>query len=922
MLLAQSTSVIRRPFVPKSAAVLSQLPAAMQAKVVEGYDNLPLSFEANHGQIDAQVKFLSRANGYSLFLTGNEAVLELRGKKKSLPRLEPSTSLSGSGGTAENVLVPRTKPTTESMTGSVLRMKLRNANPAAKVTGGDELPGTSNYFIGNDPAKWRTNVSTYAKVKYEGIYSGIDLVYYGNQRQLEYDFIVAPGADPRGIVFDISGARRIRQDGEGDLVLTMSGGEIRWHKPFVYQEKNGARQEIAAHYTITNKSRVGFRLAEYDAGRPVYIDPLIYSTYLGGVSEGSKNLGPAPDHGTGIAVDSAGNAYVTGKTWAADFPTKNPLQPDSGDGGSDAFVAKINSAGTALVYSTYLGGNNEDGGSGIAVDSAGNAYVTGFTESSNFPTKNPLQPANRGSINAFVAKFNPSGSALVYSTYLGGAIVDVGSGIASDNAGNAYVTGGAGSPDFPTTPGAFQTVCPGAFIAKINPAGSAFVYSTCLGVSAGGTGIAVDSDGNAYVTGVTGSDLPTMNPLQPTYAGGVDAFVAKMNSAGSALVYSTYLGGSGYDGGGEFDNGPSIAVDAAGNAYVTGFTLSTDFPTMNPFQPANGGGGDAFVAKINPEGSALVYSTYLGGNKADRGTGIAADNAGNAYITGSTWSFDFPTLNPLQHIRRGTADAFVAKLNATGSALAYSTYLGGSGLESSESIAVDSTGNAYVTGSTYSTDFPTMNPLQPTYAGGGDAFVAKLFLTAGTATTLLSSPDPSTYGQAVTFTAAVTSALGAPPDAEPVTFMTGSTILGTGALSGGTATFTTTALPVGAGANPITAVYGGDSNFANSTSKVLKQAMKKATTTTTLSSSPNPSTLGRTVRFTAVVTSNFGTLPDGYSVTLMKGTTVLRSKPLSGGSAIFAISGLPVGANLIKAVYSGNSDFAGSTSTAVKQVVK
>jgi hypothetical protein len=260
--------------------------------------------------------------------------------------------------------------------GGVLRMKLRHANPAAKVTGVDELLGTSNYFIGNDPTKWRTNVPTYAKVKYEGIYSGIDLVYYGNQRQLEYDFIVAPGADPHRIALDVSGAKRIRRDAQGDLVLKVGEGEIRWHKPVVYQEKNGTRQLIAAHYAITNTIRVGFELAKYDASTSLYIDPLLYSTYLGG---------SGTDYGFAIAVDGSGNAYVTGRTNSTNFPKMNPLQPIYGGGDWDAFVAKINPTGSALVYSTYLGGSSFDASQGIAVDNAGNAYVTGSTGSTDFP---------------------------------------------------------------------------------------------------------------------------------------------------------------------------------------------------------------------------------------------------------------------------------------------------------------------------------------------------------------------------------------------------------------------------------------------------------------------------------------------------------------------------------------------------------
>src|ERR1017187_3375264 len=371
-LLSQSNPV---PLINQSTSVVSPISASQsdpkaQTKILDSYGKLPLSFEANHAQTDARVKFLSPTSGYSLFLTGDEAVLTLSGKKPqgfvSGHRFSDAASGSRKG-------VPSAADFT---TGKVLRMKLRNANPAAKVTGLDQLAGTSNYFIGNDPAKWRTNVPTYAKVKYEGIYSGIDLVYYGNQRQLEYDFIVAPGADPRRIVFDVRGAKRIRRDEHGELVLKIGEGEIRWHKPAVYQEKNGARQEIAARYAITDTHRVGFEVAAYDANRPLYIDPLIYSTYLGGSSD---------DYGTGIAVDSAGNAYVTGYTISTDFPTMNPLQPTNG-GGADAFVSKISPTGSALIYSTYLGGSIDDLGAGIAVDSVGSAYVTGHTFSTDFPT--------------------------------------------------------------------------------------------------------------------------------------------------------------------------------------------------------------------------------------------------------------------------------------------------------------------------------------------------------------------------------------------------------------------------------------------------------------------------------------------------------------------------------------------------------
>jgi hypothetical protein len=656
-------------------------PAAPPRPRIENLNKLPLAFERNQGQTDSKVKFLSHGQGYTLFLTSGEAVMALH-KASAKP--------------------------------GVLRMKLLGANRAPAVSGMDEMPGKSNYFIGNDAKKWHTNVPTYAKVKYKSVYSGIDLVYYGNQRHLEYDFVVAPGANPRRIQLGLRGARKISRSEDGDLVLAMDAGEIRCHKPVVYQEKGGVRREIAAHYVVKHGNWVGFEVGDYDPRRPLFIDPLIYSTYLGGSGD---------DYGSAIAVDNSGSAYVTGWTQSTNFPTMNPLQPAGA--GLYAFVAKLNPAGSALVYSTYLGGGADEGG-GIAVDNSGNAYVTGLTESTNFPTVNPLQQSFGGVSDAFVAKLNATGSALVYSTYLGGSGIDNGTGIAVDSSHSAYVTGYTFSADFPTMNPLQPTPGGGgygdAFVAKLNPAGSALVYSTYLGGSGEdlGYGIAVDSSGNAYITGYTAStDFPTISPLQPIYGGASDAFVAKLNSAGSALVYSTFLGGSGYD------EGIGIAVDSSGNAYVTGATGSTDFPTMNPLQPIYGGDGDAFVAKLNPSGSAFVYSTYLGGSGPDQGSGVAVDTAGNAYVTGGTASTDFPTMYPFQPTNGGS-NAFVAMLNPAGSSLVFSTYFGGSGGDGGSGIAVDITGNAYVTGATSSTDFPTMDPLQAAYGGSGDAFVAEI----------------------------------------------------------------------------------------------------------------------------------------------------------------------------------------------------
>jgi len=657
------------------------------------YGKLPLSFEANQGQTDTRVKFLARVQGYTLFVTSDEAVVAGRD-------------------------------------GSVERMKLLGASHKMRIEPLDKQPGISNYFIGNDPAKWRTNVANYGRVALREVYPGIDLIFYGNERQLEYDWVVAAGADPKQIRVRWEGRDPVRKNADGDLVLNAS---LRQKKPLIQQDG----KPIDGGYVVHGRE-VSFQVPRYDATRTLVIDPVfLYSTYLGGNANGKFVRG---DQGNGIAVDGAGNAYVTGLASSSNFPTVNPLQASNGTASYNgtAFVTKINASGSALVYSTYLGGSVADQGNGIAVDGAGNAYVTGQTSSTNFPTANPLQANYGGNGDAFVTKINASGSALVYSTYLGGRSDDFGRGIAVDGSGNAYVTGNTTSTDFPTANPlqAMQATNgggPDAFVAKINAAGSALVYSTYLGGSGWdeGFGIAADGAGNAYVTGYTYStNFPTANAMQATFSGSGDVFVTKINAVGSALMYSTYLGG----GGNSAAYGFGIALDGSGNAYVTGNTDSTSFPTANPLQASNHGNWTAFVTKINVAGSALVYSTYLGGSGGDYGRGIAVDGSGNAYVTGNTTSTDFPTANPLQATSGGNdgnsyGDAFVTKINATGSALVYSTYLGGSGDDVGNGIAVNGAGNAYVTGYTNSTNFPTSRPLQASN-GGINAFV--LSISVGT----------------------------------------------------------------------------------------------------------------------------------------------------------------------------------------------
>jgi photosystem II stability/assembly factor-like uncharacterized protein len=999
-----------------------------QAGIREAYGKLPLSFEANEGQAAPRVKFVARGSGYGLSLTQTGATLTLN-KKATRQTSRDSVDEREMMGLASRTRQPAP---------AVLRLQLKGADPDPRVMGTDELAGKVNYLTGADSKRWRTNIQTYARVRYEQVYKDIDLVYYGNQGQLEYDFEIAPGGNPDDIRLAFEGMQRLALDEKGDLLLKMKDGDVRWHKPVVYQEVNGARREIAGRYVIENRGReVRFKVGAYDANRPLVIDPtLVYSTYFGGY---------LTEEGNSIAFDSSGSAYITGSA--------NNFSSGFYD---DTFVTKLNAVGTAIIYSTYLGGNDEDIGYGIGVDASGNAHVTGQTCSDDFPVLNAYQPTRANSCDAFIMKLDASGSGLLFSTYLGGMNRDVSGSIALDPAGNAYITGytysynfptlnaaqssksgrptfkstdggnswneaaqgltasfinallldpanpgtvyagtdlgvykstnggstwsssnngilnhddiramvfdptnsstlyaasflsdcvykstdagnnwtsscgdgnynlsiapmyalaidptnpatlyaGGGSLDYiskstnggktwqaintgiqptpiralavdPTTAatiyaggasgiiykttdggghwvskksttfvlalaidpanastvyaattqgvlkstnagdtwtsvnnglsvtygaatfipsvyslaisktapqiiyagtrygGVFKSTDGGAnwsqanpgltnnfitalavnpatpsivyagsnsgadaFVAKFNPAGS-LLYSTYVGGNESeiGNGIAVDASGNAYIAGMTSSlNFPTLNPFQSSIKDTSDAFIAKLNSGGSAFSYSTYLGGDGND------QAWAIAVDSAGSAYVTGQTLSPNFPTTaGAFDTTCGPGGgcagtpsssstftDAFVTKLTPAGSALAYSTFLGGSSTDIGYAIALTSDRRAYVAGSSTSPDFPTVNPYQASRSSGQDVFVSRLNSAGSALDYSTYLGGPSDDNAYGIAVDAAGSAYVTGTTKGT-FPTVTPLQSNPGGGfSDAFILKL----------------------------------------------------------------------------------------------------------------------------------------------------------------------------------------------------
>jgi len=712
------------------------------------FGRLPLAFERNQGQTDARVRFLTHSSDSALFLTPSEAVFTLAtqpARKHNAPRADRKADRSA-----------------EKIGRVALRMQIIGANAKAAALARQPLSGKVNYFIGKDPRQWHADVPTFGKVGFQGVYPGIDLVYYGSQTHLEYDFVVAPRADPKQIQLHFAGVQDVHLDREGALVVRTAGRELKWRKPMVYQEDAAGKHTVVAHFRLkqmrSGQTGVRFALGRYDRARPLVIDPvLLYSTYLSGHQRDNIDAGPGGETPQDIAIDGSGNAYIAGYTYSTDFPTTaGAFQPtkNANSEHTTAFVTKINPTGTALVYSTYLGGTDSFGSwaAGIAIDSSGSAYITGSVYSNDFPTtpgafQGAMHIPGANYSNAFVTKLNATGSALIYSTYLGGSGGTPGSGdaatkIAIDAGGSAYVAGYAQSKNFPTTPGAFQKVnrsgspqSATGFVTKLNATGTALIYSTYLG--GGNTDflhdLAVDSSGSAYVTGgAYSTDFPTtpgaFQRVNKAATGFDNAFVTRIDPTGSTLLYSTYLGGS------ISDAAEGIAIDSSGNAYVAGTTNSPDFPTTpGAFQRLYRGStsigsvatGNGFVTKLNAAGTALVYSTYLG-DIGDGAGKIAIDRNGNACVVGQAHSPDFPTTpGAFQRVNRSqTGNGFIARLNATGTALLYSTYLGGSfngfGIDSSYGdsavgIALDNNGNAYVLGLTYSADFPiTPGAFQPT----------------------------------------------------------------------------------------------------------------------------------------------------------------------------------------------------------------
>jgi hypothetical protein len=697
------------PAISQASAISSN----PQQRVISRLPKQPLRFEANAGQTDSRVNFLARGNGYTLFLTGGDAVLKLR---SSAPEQTPREAAALS----DSARVDDPQAAGASLeSGSVLRLDLVGANAQAAASGEQPLPGTSNYFASASPAQWRRGVTDYAQVRYRRVYPGIDVLYHASDAALEYDFDVAPGADPRAIRLKLSGAERTEIAPNGDLVAHVGAGEVRMHKPVIYQETAGGRSVVDGGYTLLASNEAGFRVGAFDRNLPLVIDPVLaFSTYLGGDERELM---------FGAALDSSDNVYVCGTTYSTNFPTTVGAFQTTYGGAEDAFVTKLSADGSTLIYSTYIGGSGLDVCDMIAVDAAGNAHITGHTSSADFPTTHGVfQPHLKGKTNAYVAELNSTGSALVYCSYLGGSQQTFGYGLALDAAGDAYVTGYTISPNFPTvnpiqaTLGGLQD----AFVTEVNPTGTALIYSTYLGGSDSDIGymIAVDSTGAAYVGGRTASvNFPVENAFEPALGGVIDGFVAGIKPNGAGLAFSTYFGGEDRDG--VF----GLALDPAANIYLTGATTSRNFPLQNALNSRLRGRRDAFASVFAAGGQSLIYSTYLGGNSVDFGEAIWADAHGFAYITGETRSTNFPLKDPVQSTYGGgkvAGDAFITEFFPLGQSLVFSTYLGGSGDDAGYAITTDSHHNIYVAGRTNSLDFPLVNAEQPVYGGDGDDWVA------------------------------------------------------------------------------------------------------------------------------------------------------------------------------------------------------
>jgi uncharacterized repeat protein (TIGR01451 family) len=734
---------------------------AAPTATVKTFGHIPLSFEPNRGQTNPQARFVAHGQGYSLFLTPSEAVLSLQSLQK------------------EDVLHHPIKD--DNPISAVLRLQLLNANTSPAISGQDKLPGYSNYLIGKDESKWVTRIPQYGKVEYSQIYPGIDLLYYGNQRQLEYDFVVAPGADPNAIAFQVQGTDKVELGARGQLTMHLQKTALELQKPVVYQQVNGERRQVAANYILQGDGRVSFALGTYDSTLPLVIDPILtYSSYLGG----SGN-----DSASAVAVDSTGSAYITGQTASVDFPSAGAYQPTNR--GLNAFLTKMSTDGTAVVFSTYLGGTDTtcggDRGNSVALNAINEPFVAGRAFSTDFPVTFKGYQRTGGGCNGsgvggsgFVTHFAADGTTLKWSTYLGGQAnlpTNILSIAISASSNNAYVTGYDQSGTLATA-GTFQTTLDaagdqGAFVSEFTTDGAHLLFSTYVRATTSGSvignSIALDRNGNSYITGAAQTTSLPLTPgaFQKTFGGGLsDAFVTKVNTIGTQLIYSSYLGGSDTT---QMEYGSQIVVEFTFGAYVVGTTGSTNFPTtLGSLQPTYPGGAtNAFVARVASDGTRLNFSTFLGGSQGSTGVGIGiypilvngklqtCKSPCNLVVYGNTTSTNFPTHNPMQ----STGDLFLTTLDGFGVTIpGYSTLLGSPSGDTATGLATDANIRAYITGTTTSLSYPTTaGALETSYAGGGsDGFISKVAMSSDLVVTQTASPVPAITGQNLTYTITIT----------------------------------------------------------------------------------------------------------------------------------------------------------------------
>ena len=674
----------------------SDLNRLARTQTSESNLTMPMIFEINRGQADEDVRFIGRGAGFGILLKSNEAVLSLNAP-------------------AESTQADDRKDEIGNCFTSQLRMRMEGAAHNATIRGEGPQATRANYYLGRDRSKWISNIETYSRVSYSNVYPGIDLTFYGNPPELEYDFTVAAGGDPRNIRLSFEGANEVSLDAEGALILRSAAGTVTHKRPVAYQQINGSRVEVPAEFNRRDDGGIGFDVGSYDQTLPLVIDPvLVYSTYLGG---------SAGDVGRGIIVNSIAESFIAGDSFSSNF-LRNATPTNS-----DVFLGKVSINGLLLTY-TFFGGSKNDTAAGLSVDAFGNLYIAGTTESPDFPIAHSVGQSMLGESDAFVVKLTPTGDQFIYSSLIGGSGTESGVSIAGDAAGNAYITGRTSSRDFPIV-GPIQATYGGgdsdAFVAKLVPDGDILSYSTLLGGSGaenndGKTGIAVDTAGVAYVVGDTqSSDFPTKNALRSAKSGPAsssDGFVAKINAAGTDFVYSTYLGGN------DDDFAHAVAADNSGNAYVTGRTKSTSFTGSSATRPSSSA-SDAFVTKLNSAGSSLSYLTFIGGIAGeDSGNAIVVDSGGIAVIAGSAGD-GLAAVNAIQSFSRGGGDVLVARLGPTGTVI-FSTYLGGSNMDTALAVGLDPSGVIHITGFTDSTDLPTVSPLVKTNSGQRDILIARI----------------------------------------------------------------------------------------------------------------------------------------------------------------------------------------------------